>query len=124
LDAPAPIVRPNNPIPPHLGLTLAPVLPADRAKLGLVADLNGVLVTNVAKGSDPEERGMVTGDVILRVQNKPITSPAEVWAAIDAARAGKRDFVMLLIYPKVHVVAGPKWVALRLVRKDRIASGG
>jgi serine protease Do len=124
LDAPAPILRPNNPVPPHLGLTLAPVLPAEKTKLGLVAGLNGVLVTNVAKDSDPAARGMISGDVILRVQNKLVATPSEVWTAIDAVRAGKRDFVMLLVYPKVRAVPGPKWVALRLVRKDKIASGG
>ena len=124
MDAPAPILRPNHPVPPHLGLTLAPIPPADKTKLGLVDDLNGILVTNVAKDSDPETRGMTTGDVILRVQNKPVTTPAEVWTGVDAARAEKRDFVMMLIYPKVRDVPGPKWVALRLVAKDKIASGG
>jgi hypothetical protein len=67
---------------------------------------------------------MTSGDVILRVQNKLVATPSEVWTAIDAVRAGKRDFVMLLVYPKVRAVPGPKWVALRLVRKDKIASGG
>jgi serine protease Do len=124
LDAPAPILRPNNPIPSHLGLSLAPILPADKTKLGLVADLNGVLVTNVAKDSDPETRGMTTGDIILRVQDKPVATPSEVWAGVDAARAAKRDFVMVLVLPKVRDVPGPKWMALRLVRKDKIASGG
>jgi serine protease Do len=124
MDKPAPILRPNNPIPPHLGLTLAPIPPADKTKLGLVGDLNGVQVTDVAKESDPESRGMTKGDVILRVQNKPVTTPAEVWTGVDAARAEKRDFVLLLIYPKVRDVPGPKWVALRLVAKDKIASGG
>jgi hypothetical protein len=81
-------------------------------------------VTDVAKESDPESRGMTKGDVILRVQNKPVTTPAEVWTGVDAARAEKRDFVLLLIYPKVRDVPGPKWVALRLVAKDKIASGG
>lgn len=124
LDAPAPILRPNNPVPPHLGLTLAPILPADKTKLGLVDDLKGVQVTNVTKDSDPATRGMTAGDVILRVQDKPVTTPAEVWAGVDAVRAEKRDFVMMLIYPKVRTVPGPEWVALRLVAKDKIASGG
>jgi serine protease Do len=124
LDAPTPILRPNHPIPPHLGLTLAPILPADKTKLGLVDDLKGVQVTDVAKESDPEAHGMTKGDVILRVQDKPVSTPAEVWTGVDAVRAEKRDFVMLLVYPKVRDVPGPKWVALRLVAKNKIASGG
>ena len=122
LDAPAPIVRPNNPIPPHLGLTLETVLPAQKAKLGLVAGLDGVMVTKVQAESDPASHGMVSGDIILRVQDKPVTTPAEVWAGVDAARASKRDFVVMLILPKVRDVPGPKWVALRLVRQDKLAA--
>jgi serine protease Do len=120
LDAPAPIQRPNNPVPPHLGLSLEAVPAAEKAELGLVADLNGVLVTNVVPESDPARRGVVKGDVILRVQDKPVATPADVWAGVDAVRASKRDFVMMLILPKVRDVPGPKWVPLRLVRQDQL----
>jgi len=65
---------------------------------------------------------MNSGDIILRVQDKPVAAPADVWAAIDAARAGKREFVMVLILPKVRTVPGPEWVPLQLVRKDKLAT--
>jgi hypothetical protein len=57
---------------------------------------------------------MVSGDVILRVLDKPVATPDEVLAGIKAARATKRDFVLMLVLPKVRDVPGPKWVALRL----------
>jgi serine protease Do len=79
--------------------------------------VDAVLVTGVAPGSDPANRGVVTGDVILRVQDKPVTTPMEVQAGIDAARSTKRDYVLMLVLPKVQTAPGPKWIPL-LVGKD------
>ena len=31
-----------------------------------------------------------------------------------SARASKREFVLMLVLPKVRTVPGPKWVALQL----------
>ncbi len=65
-------------------------------------------------GSDAAHRGVAAGDVILRVQDKPMAQPSDVQHAIDAARGEKRAFVMMLILPKVRTLPGPKWVALRV----------
>ena len=116
-DAPNPVETPKIPTPPDLGLTLVPLPAADKANVGLEADLNGVLVTRVAPDSDPAHRGMASGDVILRVQNQPVATPDQVWAGVDAARADKRDFVLMLVLPKVREVPGPKWLALQLVQR-------
>ena len=113
-DAPLPVVRPKIVIPPDLGLGLA-VLPTDaKSKLIPQATVSGVLVSNVAANSDAARKGVTTGDVILRVQDHPVDAPDDVWAAISAARASKRDYVMMLVLPKKSDVAGPKWVALQL----------
>jgi serine protease Do len=114
-DAPVSVQRPKITIPPDLGLALSQIPGDDKAKFGLEDGLNGVLVTNVAANSDAARRGMVSGDVILRVQNTPVATPAEAQSGFDAARAGKRDFVLMLVLPKVRDVPGPKWVALQLV---------
>jgi hypothetical protein len=71
-------------------------------------------VKTVAPGSDPATRGMVAGDVILRVQDKPVANPADVQAGFDAARTARRDFVLLLVLPKKRDIPGPKWVPLQL----------
>jgi serine protease Do len=113
-DAPVLAQRPKIAIPPDLGLGLSAVTSDDRAKLGLEDGLTGVLVANVAPNSDSARRGMVTGDLILRVQDTPVATPAEVQSGVDAARADKRDFVLMLVLPKVRDVPGPKWVALQL----------
>ena len=117
-DAPMTPKRPKISMPPDLGLALSAVPTADRGALGLEEGLHGVLVTGVAAGSDAEHRGMVGGDVILRVQDKPMAVPRDVWDVIHAAEVEKRQFVMMLVLPKVRQVPGPKWVALRLPVSD------
>jgi serine protease Do len=116
-DAPTPPRRPEVTIPPDLGLGLAPLSAEEKAKLaslGGVTGVTSVIVKSVVADSDPARNGMASGDIILRVQDKPVATPAEVRRGIDAARAGNRDFVLMLVLPKERSVPGPKWVALRL----------
>jgi serine protease Do len=113
-DAPMPVQQPKITVPPGLGLTMAALGPDDKVKLGLAKDLDGVLVTAVAANSDSARRGMVNGDVILRVQDQTVTTPAQVQALIDAAKGAKRDFVLMLVLPKTSTAPGPKWMPLRL----------
>jgi len=114
LDAPMPTQQPKIVIPPDLGLTLAAMSADDRTKLSLPDGVDGVLVTEIAANADAARRGVADGDIILRVQDAPVTTPAEVQSGIDAARADKRDFVLMLVLPKVRDVAGPKWFALQI----------
>ncbi len=112
LDAPVAAQRPKIVIPPDLGLSLAAVPADQRMNLKLPDGQGGVLVDRVAPGSDPETRGMVSGDVILRVQDSPVSTPAEVQAGIDAARAENHSVVLMLVLPKNQTTPGPKWFPL------------
>lgn len=114
LDAPVAVMSPKFSIPPDLGLALSPLPEEDRSKLE-AQGLSGVLVTNVAVGSDPARKSMGKGDIILRVQDKSVASPEEVQSAIDTARSQKRDFVLMLVLPKKPTVPGPKWMALQVI---------
>ncbi len=111
-DAPTLAQQPKFIIPPDLGLSLS--IMDDKSRAGLAAGLSGVLVTRVAANSDAAHRGMANGDVILRVRDKAVATPAEVQAGVDAARTGKREFVLMLVLPKVSDVPGPKWVPLQV----------
>jgi serine protease Do len=113
-DAPTAALEPKATIPPNLGLTLAAIQPSQRSKLGLDDGMNGTLISAVQPNSDAARRGAVAGDIILRVQGNNVTSPADVQHAIAAARAEQRNFVMMLVLPKVQTVPGPRWVTLRL----------
>lgn len=113
-DAPTPVDRPKIIVPHNLGLTLTPIAPDQRSGLGLLEGMEGVLISGVAPDSDPAHRGVVAGDVILRVQQTRVSTTKEVQSGIDAARAEKRDFVIMLILPKVRDTPGPRWIPLRL----------
>jgi serine protease Do len=113
-DAPVPVLQPKLIIPPDLGLTLAMLPPPEKSTLETQTGLDGVLVARVVTDSDPARKSIANGDVILRVQDKPVATPDEVRAGIEAARAAKRDYVLMLILPKKSDVPGPKWVALQL----------
>jgi serine protease Do len=113
-DAPLPVEQPRLSIPPDLGLSMTAIAEEDKAKLGLADGLTGVMVSGVAANSDPQRRGMTAGDIVLRVQNDPVATPDEVQAGFDAVRTAKRDFVQVLVLPKVRTAPGPKWVALQL----------
>jgi hypothetical protein len=113
-DAPMTPGRPKLTIRADLGLSLAAIPTADRAKLGLEAGLAGVLVKDVVPGSDAARRGMTGGDVILRVQDRSVAKPADLQEGINAAANEKHRFVMMLVLPKVRTIPGPSWRALQL----------
>jgi serine protease Do len=116
-DAPRDAPRQVMLVPPNLGLSLH-VLTADlRAKYGLQIRQVGVAIDGVAAGTDASERGLVPGDVILRVGDADVSSPQEVQVAVDAARAQHKVFILALVLPKISENPGPSWMALRVVQR-------
>ncbi len=69
-----------------LGLTLRPARGQD-----------GVLVTEVDPDGAAAEKGLKQGDVILEVAGKPVTRPAEVVDAIDAAKSDGKKSVLVRV---------------------------
>jgi serine protease Do len=114
LDAPVAVMLPKISIPHDLGLALSMLPAEDSSKLQTQTGLSGVLVTNVAANSDPARKGLAKGDIILRVQDKPVATPDDVQSGIDGVRARKRDYVLMLVLPKTYTVPGPKWVTLQV----------
>jgi serine protease Do len=114
LDPPISAARAEHVVQQNLGIALAPLTDADRARPGLPPSRTGVRVTGVANGSDAAQRGLVAGDIILQVQNRPITTVADMQEALAAARAAKLPFVMVLTLHKTQVFPAPAWVALRV----------
>ncbi len=68
-----------------LGLS---VQDADKAILSKYGAKNGVLVTDVASGSEAEDRGLQKGDLIVGVDDQPIKSPSELEKIVDAHKPG------------------------------------
>ena len=92
-----------------LGLTLAPV--GENAK----GSKRGVLIQNVDQKSIAAEKGFRRGDIILGVNGRPVSSPAEVVKAVKAAKNMGRQFIMVMVRSKKR----DAFVALPLKRKER-----
>jgi serine protease Do len=80
-----------------LGLSLQPLNPQIIRALNLPENTKGVVVTSVDPNSDASEKGIRRGYVIVSVNRQPVTTPAQVLAAVDAARKAGRTSVLLLI---------------------------
>ena len=101
-------------IPPDLGLALAPIDDANRANSDLDMNQTGILITGVVANTDAADRGLAAGDVILRVQERTVSTVADVEAALASAKAENRKYILMLVKPKVQQKIGPEWVALRV----------
>jgi serine protease Do len=89
----APAVAPQK----ALGLSLSPLTPELARAANLPATARGVIVTAVDPNANAAEQGLQRGDLIVSVNNQPVTSPAQVVAAVDAARKAGRSSVLLLV---------------------------
>jgi serine protease Do len=65
--------------------------------LNLPAGTAGVVITAIDPSSDAAEKGLQRGDVIVAVQGQRVTTPAQVAAAVDAAKRAGRTSVLLLV---------------------------
>jgi serine protease Do len=80
-----------------LGLSLSPLSPDLARAANLPATARGVIVTAVDPNANAAEQGLQRGDLIVSVNNQPVGNPAQVVAAVDAARKAGRSSVLLLV---------------------------
>jgi serine protease Do len=80
-----------------LGLQLSPLEPSVRDRLGIDSDVTGVLVAGVRPNSVAAERGVRTGDVIMRVGRREVNEPREVVEAVKEAQQRGDQTVLMLI---------------------------
>ena len=80
-----------------LGLTLQALTPELARRANIPANVRGVAITAVEAGSAAAEEGLRPGYVILSVNQQPVTAPAQVVAAVEAARRAGRSSVLLLV---------------------------
>ncbi len=79
-----------------LGITEQPTKPETIAKLGIHG---GVTVTSVRPGSFAEDIGLGTGEVIIEINRKPITSEADYRSIVSALKTGD-DVVFVIRNPR------------------------
>ncbi len=82
--------------PTAVGLTLGVLSPAARQRLNLPETVRGVLIEDVADGSDAKKKGLQAGDVIQRVGDRAAATPADVVAGVAEARRAGRPVLLLI----------------------------
>lgn len=80
-----------------LGVMLGSLTPEVRQQLSIGPEVSGVVVQDVQPGSPAARKGIKKGDVILSVNQKPISSPSELAQAIEQAKKDKKDKVVVLL---------------------------
>jgi serine protease Do len=77
------------------GVTIQNITPESAGRLGLGADVKGVLVTNVDNDSFAEEIGVQRGDVVVQINQQPVTKVDDV-LRIQRSLKPKSDVVFLI----------------------------
>jgi serine protease Do len=94
-----------------LGITLQPLTTQLRQQLQIPDTVKGVVIAGIAPASDAATNGLQRGDIILQINQKPTTTPAEAAAAVDAARKAGRDTVLMLVQRGKNP---PRYIGIKL----------
>lgn len=80
-----------------LGLSVLPLTPTIARQLGMVETTRGVVVNAVDPSSDAGSKGLQRGDIVLSANYQDVSTPAELEAAIKAAKSQNRNAVLLRV---------------------------
>ncbi len=80
-----------------LGATLVTATPETRQQFNLEGDVHGVIVADLQANSPLADQGIRAGDVIERVSDADVTSPADVKRLADTAKAQKQAVLLMLV---------------------------
>ncbi len=100
-----------------LGITLQPLTSQLRQQLKIPETVRGVVIAGINPSSDAATEGLQRGDIILQINQRPTTTPAEAAAAVDAARKAGRDTVLMLVQRGTNP---PRYIGIKLNK----AAGG
>jgi serine protease Do len=81
----------------RVGMSLEPLTPDIKSQLNVAPGVSGVLVGQVAPGSNADQSGVEAGDVIERVAGNAVSSPDQVASAIKTAERQKKEAISLLV---------------------------
>jgi serine protease Do len=98
----------------ELGMALAPLDDDMRSRAGVSSTTQGAVITSVAPYSEAAQKGIRPGDVIIEVNQIPVSSPADVEAQIAEAIAAGEDSVLLFVQTREI----NRFVALGLVKDE------
>jgi serine protease Do len=79
------------------GLHFAPLTPDLRRELHLGRDVSGVVITSVDDGSAGDALGLTSGDVVLSINQQPVSSPQDAAQKLKEAAGSPRKSALLLL---------------------------
>jgi serine protease Do len=79
-----------------LGIGVAPLSAEVARELKLPPALKGVLVSNVDEGGPAEQSGLARGDIILELNQKPVTKPADLVGLVEKMKDGEMALLRVL----------------------------
>jgi serine protease Do len=77
------------------GMELSPLSSEAARRLRIPSDVSGALVTSVERGSAASAADIRPRDVIIEVNHRPVSSPADVRRALQGVRSGETVFVLV-----------------------------
>jgi serine protease Do len=83
-----------------LGMTLGELDDEARSKFGIVPDVSGVLVVEVAADSAAAERGVIAGDVVTQIAQESVSSPKDVLDRVASLKEQGRKNALLMLASK------------------------
>ena len=95
-----------------LGLTVANLDDETRTQFELRADVDGVVIVEVADGGAASQQDLRPGDVIVEIDQTEVHSPPEVLAKVREAEGNSRKSVLFLIDRR----GDPVFVAVRFAQ--------
>ena len=80
------------------GLGLSSLTPETKKAFNVSdAIVQGAVITKVDPDSDAADKGLQPGDVVLKINNRTVKSPADVQSGVADAKKGGRSSVLLLV---------------------------
>jgi serine protease Do len=79
-----------------LGLSLAPLNADAHKRLGIPKNIDGVLISHVRDGSPASDRGVLAGDVIVKVNGQNVGKPEEVVEQVKGVKSDSKSVLLLL----------------------------
>jgi serine protease Do len=80
-----------------LGAKLAALTPDLRQELNVPDEVTGVVITDIDSDGAAAEQGLNSGDIIVQVGQKPVSTPADVAKIVSAAVDARQQAVLLLV---------------------------
>ncbi|WP_187971053.1 DegQ family serine endoprotease [Mesorhizobium sp. NIBR3] len=94
-----------------LGMTVGAIDDAARERFGIVPDVSGVVITEVAPNSAAADKGITAGEVITEIAQESVSSPQQVVDRIAALKEQGRRNALLMLSSKTGEL---RFVTLRM----------